>query len=79
MATLTVRNLPDSTHRALKAQARAAGRSMEAEARLILNQATPSEPRPRLGSLLAQIGAETGGLELDDLRGAHASEPIELG
>jgi plasmid stability protein len=79
MATLTVRNLPDPTHRALKARARAAGRSMEAEARLILDQATRAEPRPRLGSLLARIGAETGGLELDGLRGTLASEPIELG
>jgi plasmid stability protein len=39
MATLTIRNLPDKTQRALKRRAASNGRSMEAEARLILGDA----------------------------------------
>lgn len=39
MATVTIRNLPEETRRALKARAGARGRSMEAEAREILQHA----------------------------------------
>ncbi len=39
MAILTVRNLPDEVHRALRIQAAHNGRSMEAEARKILESA----------------------------------------
>ena len=36
MATLTIRNLPDHVHAALRTRAAASGRSMESEARLQL-------------------------------------------
>lgn len=39
MATVTIRNLPEETRRALKAHAEARGRSMEAEAWDILQHA----------------------------------------
>ncbi|KDE40647.1 Plasmid stability protein [Nitrincola lacisaponensis] len=39
MAMLTVRNLPDEIHRALRIQAAHNGRSMEAEVRAILSTA----------------------------------------
>ena len=39
MAAITIRNLSDETHRALKARAALSGRSTEAEIRLILEQA----------------------------------------
>jgi plasmid stability protein len=39
MATLTIRNLPDHVHAALRARALANGRSMEAEARQNLERA----------------------------------------
>ena len=42
MAMLTVRNLPDEVHQALRVQAAINGRSMEAEARAILKSAVLS-------------------------------------
>lgn len=65
MPSITVRNLSEETHRALKARALAAGRSTEAEIRLILDQATRPKQRIRLGSLLSDIGREAGGVDLD--------------
>lgn len=65
MPSITVRNLSEETHRALKARAAAAGRSTEAEVRLILDQATQPPHRVRLGSLLSGIGREVGGVHLD--------------
>jgi len=38
MATLTIRNLPEATHKALRLRAAANGRSMEAEARVLLDE-----------------------------------------
>ena len=77
MAAITVRNLPDETHRALKARAAAHGRSTEAEVRAILTAAVDSPDRVLLGSALAAIGAAVGGLELDrDLE--PAPEPLDL-
>lgn len=58
MAMLTVRNLPDEVHRALRVRAAEHGRSMEAEVREILEAAIAPENRPKLGSLLAEIGRE---------------------
>jgi plasmid stability protein len=43
MATLTVRNLPEATRRALKERAARNNRSMEAEARTILSAAVHGE------------------------------------
>lgn len=60
MAMLTVRNLPDEVHRALKARAVSRGHSTEAEVRAILADAVKPAERIRLGSLLAGIGQEVG-------------------
>jgi plasmid stability protein len=79
VATLTVRNLPEETRQALAARARAAGRSMEAEARLILEAAARPPDRVKLGSLLSRIGAETGGLDMEGVRGAEISKPVSFG
>jgi plasmid stability protein len=38
MATLTIRNLPEEVHQGLRQRAAANGRSMEAEARVVLSQ-----------------------------------------
>lgn len=62
MAAVTVRNLPDETLRALKQRAAQGGRSTEAEIRAILEQAV--RPQVGLGSALAQIGREIGGVDL---------------
>ena len=60
MAMLTVRNLPDEVHRALRVRATQHGRSMEAEAREILQSALNPPDLVKLGSLLAEIGGEVG-------------------
>ena len=56
MATLTVRNVPDEVHRALRVRAAVHGRSTEAEVRAILEESTQPEGRVRLGSMLSSIG-----------------------
>lgn len=58
MAMLTVRNLPDEVHRALRVRASKHGHSMEAEVREILESAVAPEGRVKLGSLLADIGRQ---------------------
>jgi plasmid stability protein len=58
MPMLTVRNLPEEVHRALRAQAARHGRSTEAEVRAILEDAVRPDARVRLGSLLARIGSD---------------------
>lgn len=58
MAMLTVRNLPDEIHRALRSRAAKRGHSMEAEVRAILESAVAGEHRVQLGSLLADIGEQ---------------------
>lgn len=58
MAMLTVRNLPDEVHRALRVRAAGHGNSTEAEVRAILEEAVKPQGRMRLGSLLADIGQQ---------------------
>ena len=63
MSSVTVRNIPEETHRALKLRAAQHGRSTEAEIRSILETAV--RPTMGLGTILAAIGREIGGVELD--------------
>ncbi len=58
MAMLTVRNIPEEVHRALRARADRHGQSMEAEVRAILASAIRPEGHVKLGSLLADIGRQ---------------------
>ena len=58
MAMLTVRNLSDEVHRALRVRAARHRRSMEAEVREILEGAVAPEGRVKVGSLLADIGRQ---------------------
>jgi antitoxin FitA len=60
MAAITIRNLPDATHRALKVRAAQHGRSAEAEIRNILESAVRSDTRLRLGSELAERSRKLG-------------------
>lgn len=78
MASISVRNLPDETYRALKLRAATAGRSTEAEIRLILNQAVQQKQPVKLGSLLTQIGRETGGVDLDNMRETSTDTEVSL-
>jgi plasmid stability protein len=57
---LTVRNLPDDVHRALRVRAAQHGRSTEAEVREILALAVKPESRVRLGEALAALGSTIG-------------------
>lgn len=66
MATVTVRNLPDEVHRALRVRAAMHGRSTEAEIRDILESTVRPPERLRLGSALAELGRRVG-LTGDDI------------
>jgi plasmid stability protein len=78
MPSVSVRNLSDETHRALKIRAARHGRSTEAEIRHILDAAVNPAPRIKLGSLLAEIGRETGGFDTEGLRDKTISEPVSF-
>lgn len=56
VAILTVRNVPDEVHRALRVRAAQRGRSTEAEVRAILAETVLREGRVGLGSMLAGVG-----------------------
>lgn len=60
MAMLTVRNLPDDVHSALRMQAARHGRSAEAEVREILATAVKPETRVRMGDALAALSRDIG-------------------
>lgn len=60
MAMLTVRNLPDEVHRALRVQAAQHGRSTEAEVREILALAVKPQQRVLLGDALAELSRSVG-------------------
>lgn len=63
MPAVTIRNISDETHRALRVRAAHNGRSTEAEIRDIIEAAVRPAERIKLGSLLAAIGREA---ELSD-------------
>jgi plasmid stability protein len=79
MAAIVIRNLSSATHRALQARAAQHGRSTEAEARAILDEAVRPEERVKLGSALAAFGRSVGGLDLDISRDTTPAAPIDLG
>ena len=60
MAMLTVRNLSDDVHRALRVRAAQHGHSTEAEVREILAMAVKPESRVRVGDALAALGRQIG-------------------
>lgn len=83
--SVTIRNLPVETHRALKVRAAQHGRSTEAEIRDILEKVAKPEGRLKLGSLLAEIGREAklsaeewATFEAALERDKTPAEPIEL-
>ena len=85
MAAVTIRNLPEETHRALKMRAARHGRSAEAEIRAILEAAVWPEGRVRLGSALADLSRHAGldAADLDALdrarrRDEGPAEPLRL-
>lgn len=80
MASITIRNLPDEVHRALRVRAAHHGRSTEAEVRSILESIALPPERVKLGSLLASIAREAGGLtdaEVERINGLRDKTPAE--
>lgn len=78
MAVVTVRNLPEETHRALKLRAAQRGRSTEAEIRKILEDAVRPDERLKIGSALAAFAGRFGGIELDVTRDQTPTEPARF-
>lgn len=78
MAIVTVRNLPEAIHRALKLRAAQHGRSTEAEIRDILEQQVLPKARVRIGSELAAFGKRLGGIDLKISRDPTPTEPADF-
>ncbi len=83
MAAVTIRNLSDETHRALKARAAQHNRSTEAEIRAILEAAVLPEGRVRLGTALSAIGRKYGITKadveaLEQVRDTRPAEPLKF-
>ncbi|WP_457301139.1 FitA-like ribbon-helix-helix domain-containing protein [Phyllobacterium sp. P5_D12] len=78
MPAVTVRNLPEETHRALKLRAAQHGRSTEAEIREILEEAIRPKDRVKVGSELAAFGRRFGGLDLDVRRDQTPAKPAKF-
>ncbi len=84
MPTITVRNVTPEVHRALRVRAASHGRSAEAEIRAILETVTQPTGRLKLGSLLAAIALEAGGLTdaeaetFNQLRDNTPAEPMKF-
>ncbi|MCG5526473.1 plasmid stability protein stbC [Ectothiorhodospira haloalkaliphila] len=82
MANVTIRNLPDEVHRAIRVQAAHHGRSTEAEIRAILEAAARPPERVKLGSMLVSIAREAGEMtdaevgHLNQLRDKTPAEPM---
>lgn len=75
MRTITVREIPDEVHAALKQRARRGARSMAAEVRSILFSAVMESGDLKLGSALAAIGRQiaAAGYEFNPVRDQTAA------
>jgi antitoxin FitA len=83
MASITVRNVPDEVHRALRVRAAQHGRSAEAEIRDILEQAVKPTKRVRLGDALASLGRKVGLTDedigvIDQMRDKLPAKPMKF-
>jgi plasmid stability protein len=83
MPAVTIRNLSEATHRALKVRAAQNGRSTEAEMRDILEAAVRPADRLRLGSALSEmshkIGLTNADVEaLEKSRDQRPAEPLRF-
>ena len=83
MAAVTIRNLSDEAHRALKVRAAKNNRSAEAEMRAILEAAVRPEGRLRLGTALSEVSRKMGltnaDIEaLEQVRDDRPAEPMRF-
>ncbi len=84
MPAVTIRNLSEETHRALKVRAAKHNRSTEAEMRAILEAAVRPAGRLRLGAALAEMSRKIGLTNadvdaLEQTRDARPAEPMCFG
>jgi len=77
MASITIRNLEETTKRKLKVRAAINGRSMEQEAREILKSALKSVPKKQvnLGEAIHRRFARLGGVDLEPLPREFVRDP----
>ncbi|WP_089724526.1 FitA-like ribbon-helix-helix domain-containing protein [Candidatus Thiosymbion oneisti] len=83
MRSITVRNIPDEVHRALRVRAAQHNCSAEAEIRDILENAVKPEGRVKLGSLLADIGrraklTDENFAVFEQVRGKTPTQPVSF-
>ncbi len=83
MAAVTIRNLSDEAHRALKIRAAKHNRSAEAEMRAILEAALRPEGRLLLGTALAELFRDVGFTDeevkvIESARDTRPAEPIRF-
>lgn len=83
MTVLTIRDLPDDVHRALRVRAGMHGRSTAAEVREILRCAVKPEARTRVGDALCALGRELNLTNedceiFDQVRNRVPAEPMRL-
>ena len=83
MPAVTIRNLSEEAHRALKVRAARHNRSTEAEMRAILEAAARPDDRLRLGTALVEIGRAAGLTKVDVealgvARDGRPAEPLPL-
>lgn len=81
MSMMTVRNIPEAVHNALRARAKEHHRSTEAEVRAILEASVRSENPVRFGDELSAIGQSAGLTNedcevFDQLRDKTPAEPM---
>ena len=81
--SVTIRNLSDEAHRALKVRAARHNRSTESEVRAILEEAVRSAGRLRIGTALAEMSRKTGLTNadveaLEQARDTRPAEPMRL-
>lgn len=83
MAAVTIRNLSEEAHRALKVRAAQHNRSAEAEMRAILEAAVRPEGRLLLGTALREIGQKyditNADIEaIEQVRDTRPAEPMKF-
>lgn len=83
MGTVTVRNLPDEVHRALRVRAAEHGRSTEAEIRAILQSTVCPPERILMGKALLALAGERGltdheAAAMEKTRDKSAAEPLRF-
>jgi plasmid stability protein len=74
MPAVTIRNLSEETHRALKRRAKLHGSSTEGEIRQILDEAVSPATRVKIGSELAKFGRRMGN-DFKVVRDPRPTEP----